>query len=136
MLSSVYLMACRFVTMHDPIVPSGLRHNSMPTSGMRARGRLLVRTMPQTHQKNAKRNSSFASSCYSIFQLTLVNVCGFRPLMQCQYSSHEALRQSVPHAGTEHPAGTPSETSQYEVAHERLREDWPGCLRFLISYIQ
>ncbi len=29
--------------MHNPIVPSGLRHNSMPNSGMRARGRLLVR---------------------------------------------------------------------------------------------
>ena len=28
--------------MHNPIVPSGLRHNSMPNSGMRARGRLLV----------------------------------------------------------------------------------------------
>lgn len=68
MLSSVHLMACRFVTMHDPIVPSGLRHNSMPTSGMRARGRLLVRTMPQTHQQNAKCNSYFASSR---FQLTL-----------------------------------------------------------------
>lgn len=133
MLSSVYLMACRFVTMHNPIVPSGLRHNSMPTSGMRARGRLLVRTMSQTHQKNAKRSSYFASSRS---QLILVNVCGFSSLMQCQYSSHEVFRQSVPHAGAEHPAGTPSETSQYEVAHERLREDWPGCLRFLISYIQ
>ena len=64
MLSSVYLMACRFVTMHNPIVPSGLRHNSMPTSGMRARGRLLVRRLTR---KMRSCNSYFAS--YR-FQLT------------------------------------------------------------------
>ena len=42
---------CRFVQMHNPIAPPGLRHISMPSSGMLARGRMLVR--PELSQKLA-----------------------------------------------------------------------------------
>ncbi len=42
---------CRFVQMHNPIAPAGLRHISMPSSGMLARGRMLVR--PELSKKLA-----------------------------------------------------------------------------------
>ena len=78
--SSEQLTACRFVRMHNPIVPSGLRHNSMPTSGMRARGRLLVRNMSQTYQQNAKPQLLLCLE--HISTLPWSNVCGLRSLMQ------------------------------------------------------
>ena len=39
-------LSCRFVWMHNPDPPSGLRHTSMPSSGMLARGRMLVSFVP------------------------------------------------------------------------------------------
>ncbi len=93
-------MACRFVIMHNPNPPSGLRHNAMPSSGMLGRGRLLVRLVTPSMQKCiGRRKATDVPNAHVVASPSISTLCSVKSTQHDEPANMKLPMMFQPFAG-------------------------------------